>query len=176
MGAAATRTDTMQRAVYAASLTVCAVVALLMFAPRPEGLAGAVDVSALPWVDAGLNAVTAVLLLAGFAAIKTKRVVLHRRLMTSALATSTLFLLTYVTYHTFSAGPARYEGPWRGVYLFALLTHVVLAAVILPAALTTWLRGYTGAVDGHRRIAPPTLAVWLYVSVTGVLITWMAHG
>ena len=176
MASAAARTEIWQRAVYAVSLVVCGLVAVLMLAPRPDALAGRVDVSALPWVNAGLNAITATLLVSGFVAIRLRRIALHRRLMTAALGTSTLFLLSYVTYHTLSAGPTKYTGSWRGLYLFVLLTHVVLAAGILPAALTTWVRGWTGAVADHRRIAPATLAVWLYVSVTGVLITWMAHG
>ncbi len=69
-----------------------------------------------------------------------------------------------------------YEGPWRGVYLGILLTHIILAAAILPLALTTLVRGLAGSHDRHRRIARPTLVIWLYVSVTGVLIFFMAHG
>jgi putative membrane protein len=176
VAAAAPSTDRVQRGVYAVSIAVSVLVAVLILAPRPAGLAGALDVSALPWVNAGINTLTAAILVAGFAAIRAKRIALHRRLMTTALGTSSAFLASYVVYHTFSPGPARYEGDWRGVYLFVLLTHVVLAALILPAALTTWLRGWTGRVADHRRIAPATLAVWLYVSVTGVLVTWMAHG
>jgi putative membrane protein len=157
-------------------MAVCAVVAVLILAPRPAGLASAVDVSALPWVNATINALTACVLVAGFVAVRAKRIELHRRLMTTALGTSSAFLLSYVVYHTFKPGPAHYEGAFRGLYLFVLITHVVLAAVILPAALTTWVRGFTGRVADHRRIAPATLAVWLYVSVTGVIVTWMAHG
>lgn len=163
------------RWVVAVSAAVCLVVAGLILGPRPEGVAGAVDVSALPWVNAGINSVTTGLLVAGFVAIRRRRVALHRALMTSALACSALFLLSYVVYHWFSAGPTRYEGPARGLYLVVLATHVVLAASILPAALTTWVRGFTGQIGAHRRIAPLTLAVWLYVSVSGVLITVMAH-
>lgn len=164
------------RWVGAVSALVCVVVAALILGPRPEGVAGAIDVSALPWVNAGINALTTVLLVAGFVAIRLRRIALHRALMTSALACSALFLVSYVVYHWFSVGPTRYEGPGRALYLVMLLTHVVLAAAILPAALTTWLRGFSGQVAPHKRIAPATLAVWLYVSITGVLITWMAHG
>ncbi|MEZ4234641.1 MAG: DUF420 domain-containing protein [Myxococcota bacterium] len=166
----------MPRWVVAVSVVICAVVALLVLGPRPEGVAGAIDVSALPWVNAGINATTTLLLLAGFAAIKARRVAVHRALMTSALGCSALFLISYVVYHWFSAGPTRYEGAFRVPYLIMLATHVVLAAVILPAALTTWLRGFSGQIGPHRRIAPATLALWLYVSITGVLITVMAHG
>ena len=96
--------------------------------------------------------------------------------MLTAFALSAAFLMSYVTYHTFSVGPARYEGAYRGLYLFILLTHIPLAAIILPLALTTLARGWFGAIDQHRRIAPYTLGLWLYVSVTGVAIYWMAHG
>lgn len=164
-----------QRPIAVVSAVVCAVVAFLVLGPRPDGVAGSVDVSGLPAINATLNTATAVLLLAGHAAIKTRRVLLHRRLMLSAFATSTTFLLTYIAYHWFSAGPTRYDGPYRGVYLFVLLTHIVLAAGILPLALHTLVRALVGAYDRHRRIAPITLAIWLYVSVTGVLIYWMAH-
>lgn len=163
------------RWVHALGIVVCLVVAGLLLGPRPEGVAGAVDVSVLPWVNAAINSVTTLVLLSGFAAIKLGYVKVHRALMTTALGCSALFLASYVTYHWFSAGPTRYEGPGRAGYLVMLATHVVLAAGILPAALTTWLRGYAGQVSAHRRIAPTTLAVWLYVAVTGVAITLMAH-
>ena len=170
------RSETLrQRVIYVVSAVVCAVVAFLLLGPRPEGVAGAIDVSALPWFNAGLNTLTFGLLLAGFAAIKAGRMKLHKGLMTSALGVSVVFLVSYITYHWFSEGPVRYEGPLRGLYLFVLVTHVVLAAAILPMALTTWIRGWTGAVERHRRVAPSTLAVWLYVAFTGVLIVVMAH-
>ncbi len=164
-----------QRLIYAVSAAVCLVVAALILGPRPEGVAGTLDVSSLPWVNATINTITAGVLLAGFVAILAGRVALHRALMTTALGLSSLFLLSYVTYHWFSAGPVRYEGSLRGVYLFLLATHVVLAAAILPLALTTWTRGWFGAIQSHRRLAPLTLATWLYVTVTGVVIVVMAH-
>ncbi len=167
---------TRQRLIYAVSGVVCVVVAFLLLGPRPEGVAGSVDVSMLPWVNAGINSVTTVVLLAGFAAIRAKRVALHRALMTTALGLSVVFLVVYVTYHWFSAGPVRYEGDFRGFYLFVLATHVLLAIAVLPLALTTWARGWFGAIADHRRIAPATFGVWLYVTVTGVLIVTMAHG
>ncbi|MEQ1504448.1 MAG: DUF420 domain-containing protein [Myxococcota bacterium] len=155
---------------------VCAVVALLILGPRPAGVAGAIEVGFLPWLNAGINAITTGVLVAGFIAIKQRKIALHRALMTTALGCSALFLISYVVYHWFSLGPTHYDGPGRLVYLVILLTHVVLAALILPAALTTWLRGYSGQIEAHRRIAPRTLAVWLYVTITGVVITVMAHG
>lgn len=164
------------RWVLALSAVVCALVAFLLLGPRPEGVAGAIDVSFLPWLNAGLNALTTVLLVLGFVAIRMRRIALHKTLMTSALSISAVFLLSYVTYHWFSAGPTRYEGPFRGGYLAMLASHVILAAIILPAALTTWWRGQSGRIASHKRVAPTTLALWLYVTVTGVLITLLAHG
>lgn len=158
------------------SAVVFAAVAFLLLGPRPARTEPPFDVSWLPWLNAGINTVTTGLLIAGYAAIRAKRVALHRWIMTSALGASALFLVSYVVYHWFSAGPTRYEGPFRGVYLAMLLSHVVLAAVILPLALTTWFRGWTGRIRAHRAGAPRTLVLWLYVTITGVLITVLAHG
>lgn len=155
--------------------TVFLVVAFLLTGPRPAGVAGSVDVSFLPWLNAALNGSTFVLLIAAFAAIKQRRIQLHQRLMTTALGASALFLVSYVVYHWFSAGPTHYEGPFRAGYLAMLLSHVVLATVILPAALTTWYRGWTGRIVAHRAIAPWTFGLWLYVAATGVLITVLVH-
>lgn len=166
----------LQRGIYGLSAVLCLVVAALVLGPVPAGMAGALDVSMLPWVNASLNALTASLLVAGAVSVKLKRIEAHKRLMSTAFGTSTLFLLSYVTYHWFSEGPAVYEGAFRSAYLFVLLSHIVLATIILPLALTTLARGWFGAIPSHKRIAPATLAVWLYVSVTGVLIVWMAHG
>jgi len=166
----------LQRGIYALSAVLCLVVAFLVLGPVPAGMAGMVDVSMLPYVNATLNSVTAVLLVAGFVAVKTGRIALHKTLMSSSFGSSTVFLLSYVTYHWFSEGPAVYEGAFRSLYLFVLFSHIVLAAIILPLALTTLARGWFGAIPSHKRIAPATLAIWLYVSVTGVLIVWMAHG
>lgn len=160
------------RWVTALSVTVFLVVAVLLGRP-PR--AGGPDVSLLPWLNAGINAVTAVLLVAGWLAIRARRVTLHRWLMTSCLGASAAFLVSYVTYHWLSPGPAHYEGPLRWLYLAILASHVVLAAVILPLALTTWYRGWTGRLVAHRRTAPRTLVLWLYVAITGVLITVLAH-
>jgi putative membrane protein len=164
-----------RNAVPAVSVALLLVIAFLVLGPRPPGVAGAVDVSALPWVNATINSVTAVVLLCAFAAIRAKQVRLHRALMLTAFGLSAVFLAVYVTYHWFSVGPARYEGEHRALYLFVLLTHVVLATIILPLALTTLGRGLRGEISRHRPLARITLPIWLYVAVTGVLIVWMAH-
>jgi putative membrane protein len=164
------------RLIYVLSAVVCAVVLLLMSGSLPEGVRGAVDVSGLPAVNASINASTMVLLIAGGVAIKLKRIALHRALMLTAFGASTLFLCTYVVYHLFSPGPTRYQGDYRGVYIVILLSHVLLSVVILPLAMGTLFRGLMGAIARHRAWAPITLGIWLYVSVTGVLVYWMAHG
>jgi len=165
-----------QKPINAISAAICVIVAVLIMGPRPPGVAGAIDVSMLPAVNATLNGCTTVMLLAGYAAIRARRIQLHKRIMLTAFGFSAAFLVSYVVYHTFSVGPAEYKGAYRGLYLVILLTHIPLAAIILPLALTTLARGWFGAIARHRRIAPWTLALWLYVSVTGVAIYWMAHG
>jgi putative membrane protein len=158
------------------SILLVVVIAFLLLGPRPAGVAGAVDVSMLPWVNAGINTVTTGVLVAAFVAIRAKRVRVHRALMLTAFGLSSLFLVVYVTYHWFSVGPTPYEGRFRALYLTILLTHVLLAVVILPLALTTLGRGLRGEIPRHRPLARITLPIWLYVTVTGVLIVWMAHG
>ena len=171
-----TQRDPVQRIVYGVSVVLCAAVAFLILGPRPGWAVGAVDVSALPAVNATLNAVAGLFLVAGFAAVKTGRIELHKRLMLAAFASSAGFLVSYVIYHWFSAGPKLYEGEWRTLYLVILFSHIVLAAVILPFALNTLWRGWSGRIESHRKIAPGTLATWLYVSVTGVVIYGMLYG
>src|SRR5262245_59811183 len=139
-----------RRTVTLLSIALLAVIAFLLLGPRPAGVAGAIDVSALPWVNATINSVTTVVLLCAYAAIRAKRVRLHRALMLTAFALSALFLVVYVTYHWFSVGPTRYEGDYRAVYLLILLTHVSLATIILPLALTTLSRGLRGEISRHR--------------------------
>jgi uncharacterized membrane protein YozB (DUF420 family) len=137
---------------------------------------GAVDVSGLPAVNATLNGAAAVLLVVGFALIRRRRVRAHLVAMTCAFAVSTLFLASYVTYH-YHAGsrPFTGQGIIRPIYFFLLLTHIVLAAGVVPLALTTLYRAWRGQFGPHMRVARWTLPVWLYVSVTGVLVYWLLH-
>lgn len=138
---------------------------------RPSPVGGGHDVSALPAVNAFLNGTSAVLLAVGFVFIRRRNVAAHRACMLSAFGVSTLFLVSYLAYHA-QAGSVPFQGRgWvRPVYFALLLSHIVLAAVIVPLALTTIHRAWTGRFDRHRRIARWTLPIWLYVSVTGVLI------
>jgi uncharacterized membrane protein YozB (DUF420 family) len=130
----------------------------------------------LPALNAGLNALATVLLLAGFAAIRRRNVPLHRRCMLAAFATSTLFLAGYLV-HKFAAGDARFGGAGlvRNAYYTILASHVVLAAAIVPLATTTLVLALRNRLDRHRKLARLTLPLWLYVSVTGVLIWWMLY-
>jgi putative membrane protein len=130
-----------------------------------------VSVHDLPAVNATLNAVAGVLLFIGFLLIRSRRIELHRRFMIAAFATSALFLVCYVVYHA-QVGSVRFarQGFVRPLYFIVLVTHVVLAAAVLPLAIVTLTRGLNGRFQAHRTIARWTLPIWLYVSVTGVLV------
>ena len=164
------------RIIYIVSALLLLAVAFLVWGPRPEALGGALAVSALPTVNASLNGATVLLLVIGVTLVKRGRIEAHRRVMLSAFATSGMFLVSYVVYHTFKDGPKAYEGDLRGLYLTILLTHIVLAAVIAPLALFTLYRGWNGHLEKHRRLARITFPVWLYVSITGVVIYAMLYG
>lgn len=125
----------------------------------------------LPAVNATLNGISGVLLLTGFALIRARKIPQHRLCMLAAFATSSLFLLCYVVYHA-QVGSVRFtrEGFVRPLYFVILGTHVPLAALTLPLALITLTRGLNGRFAQHKRIARWTLPIWLYVSVTGVLV------
>ncbi len=129
-----------------------------------------------PALNATLNAASALCLVAGYLCIRRKLVQWHRAFMASAFLLSTAFLISYVMYHL-QVGSVRFQGQgWiRPVYFTLLLTHIVLAAAILPLALITVTRALREQFDRHRRIARWTLPLWLYVSVTGVLIYWLLY-
>ena len=125
----------------------------------------------LPAVNATLNAISGVLLLIGYFLIRARRIEQHRRVMLAAFATSTLFLICYVIYHA-RVGSVRFtrQGLVRPIYFTILITHVVLAAAVLPLALVTLSRGLKARFASHRAVARWTLPVWIYVSVTGVIV------
>jgi len=135
-----------------------------------------IAIADLPGVNAILNATSAVLLAAGWAFIQSGRRRAHTVCMISALATSALFLACYLVYHYFH-GSTRFPGTGvlRTVYLTILLTHTVLAIVILPMIAKAVWHAARREWDRHRRIARWTLPLWLYVSVTGVVIYWMLY-
>ena len=125
----------------------------------------------LPAVNATLNAISGVLLLIGYALIRARRIDLHRRFMIAAFAASSLFLRCYVVYHA-QVGSVRFtrQGFVRPLYFTILITHVTLAAVVLPLAIVTLSRGLAAKYAVHRKVARWTFPIWLYVSVTGVLV------
>ena len=161
--------------IYIVSLIISAAVAFLILGPRPEGIEDSLDVSGLPLVNATLNGITTILLIYGYLLIRKKQRQRHKNVMLSAFGTSGAFLVSYVIYHWFKAGPKQYTGEFTEIYLFILLTHIFLAAIIIPLALITLYRGWTDNIGKHRKIAKITLPLWLYVSVTGVLIYWMLY-
>jgi len=130
----------------------------------------------LPSVNAALNATAAVLLVWGYTLIRRKRIQTHRRVMQTAFAVSCAFLVCYLVYH-FQVGSVRFSkmGAIRTVYLSILGTHTVLAAAVPVLAIITLRRGLSGRYDRHRRIARWTLPIWLYVSVTGVVVYFMLY-
>ena len=136
----------------------------------------------LPAVNASLNGLSAVCLALGFFFIKRGNKLAHRNCMISAFCASILFLACYLTYHTWLVvvlhqGPTRFENPswFRPVYIVILFTHTVLAAVIVPMILVTLHRARRQRFDLHKKIARWTWPLWMYVSVTGVLIYWLLY-
>src|SRR6185503_17741201 len=125
----------------------------------------------LPAVNASLNALSGVLLLIAYLLIRARRIEQHRKVMLAAFATSALFLVCYVVYHA-QVGSVRFtrHGFVRPLYFTILITHVTLAALVLPMAIVTLSRGLKARYPQHRRIARWTFPIWLYVSVTGVLV------
>jgi uncharacterized membrane protein YozB (DUF420 family) len=135
-----------------------------------------VTVRDLPTLNALLNATAALLLLAGWWLIRRKKRDAHRRVMLAAVATSVLFLASYLVYH-FDVGSVRFQGHGavRAAYLAILLSHTVLAAAIVPMVLVTLARALRGRFEAHRAIARYTLPVWIWVSVSGVVVYWMLY-
>ncbi len=134
------------------------------------------SLSDLPALNATLNATSAVLLLIGYTLIRRGQIRRHRAVMIAACVVSTLFLTSYVIYHAnIGSKPFQGRGPVRVVYFTILLTHVVLAAAVLPLAIITLSRGLRARFDRHVAIARWTFPIWLYVSVTGVIVYVMLY-
>ncbi len=130
----------------------------------------------LPTINATLNATAAVLLIWGYTLIRRKQIQNHRKVMLTAFGVSTAFLICYLIYH-FQVGSVRYQktGAMRAIYLSILATHTILAAAVPPLAIVTLNRGLTARFDKHRRIARWTFPIWLYVSITGVVVYLMLY-
>ena len=152
------------------SFAIVFVVGALLLGHEPGGPWRA-EAAALPALNAALNATSAALLALGWTAVRRRRIALHRACMLAACGVSTLFLVSYVTYH-YVAGSRPFMGQgWiRWVYFPILVSHIILAAAMVPFVLTTAYRALSGDYVRHVRIARRTLPVWLYVSVTGVVV------
>ena len=131
----------------------------------------------LPTLNAALNTLSAVFLCAGYFFIRSHNRDAHQRCMMAGIACSTLFLVSYLTYH-FQVGSVGFKGQgWiRPVYFAILITHTILAAAVVPLVLVTFIRALRERFDAHRRIARWTFPIWLYVSITGVVIYLMLYG
>lgn len=139
-------------------------------------MARLMSVTDLPALNAALNATSFVLLVTGYVFIRRRERRKHKFCMVSALVVSALFLTSYVIYHL-QVGSVPFKGTgWiRTVYFAVLIPHVILAAAIVPPVLITASRGLSAKYDKHRRIARWTLPLWLYVSITGVIVYWMLY-
>ncbi len=134
------------------------------------------SVADLPALNATLNAISAVLLTTGWILIRSGRIEAHKRCMIAAFATSALFLISYVTYHAqVGSKPFLGTGMIRTIYFSILIPHVILATAVLPLAIVTLLRGLRRHDEAHRRIARWTMPIWLFVSVTGVIVYVMLY-
>ncbi|MGH7354150.1 MAG: DUF420 domain-containing protein [Candidatus Rokuibacteriota bacterium] len=157
------------------SIVLVAAVAFLLLGDRTAGSGGGA-VAALPTVNATLNGAAAMLLVMGWRFVRRKRIPQHRACMLAAAVVSIAFLVSYVTYHALAGSrPFPGQGWIRPVYFTLLVSHIVLAAAMTPLVLTTLWRALSGDFARHRRIARVTLPVWLYVSVTGVIVYWMLY-
>ena len=130
-----------------------------------------ISFSSLPAVNATLNGLSAIFLVLGYRYIRQRNRVVHERYMKAAVVTSALFLICYITYH-FKAGRTVFQNPpwFRPIYLTLLLSHTLLAVTIVPLIIITFTRALRQRFDAHRKIARWTWPLWMYVSVTGVII------
>lgn len=170
------------------SILVPVVVAVLFFVSPPE-IQHNLNLGFFPPFHATLNTLTAVCILTGVILIRKKQIKWHRRSMLTAFLLSTVFLVSYVTYHSLTDGSTKYgdvdhngildateataAGFMRYVYYFILLTHIVLAALILPLILFTFSKALNNKIAEHRKLAKWTFPLWMYVAVTGVLVYFM---
>jgi putative membrane protein len=138
----------------------------------PPDLKLSIDLNFFPKFNAFLNSLTTLSLLTGFYFIKQKEIMKHRYSMFTALILSCVFLLSYIFYHTLKGEDTRFGGVGyiRYVYFFILITHIVLAAIILPLVLKTFSKALQGRIEEHRRWAKWTFPLWLYVAITGLLV------
>jgi len=157
------------------SVFVFAAVAWVMWGIQAQNPAGA-KTSILPQINALLNGTSAVLLVGGYLCIRRRKILAHKVCMIAAFCVSSVFLITYLAHH-YQVGSVPFQGQGliRAVYFMILIPHVTLAALIVPLALVTINLGWTAQYPQHVRLARWTLPLWLYVSVSGVLVYWMLY-
>jgi putative membrane protein len=156
-----------RKLIIALSIIIPIAVALL-FGIKIEG----VDFSFLPPIYAGINALTAVVLIAALIAIKSRKITLHQRLIQFALLLSLLFLVAYVLYHI-TSDSTSYGGEYRMLYLFILISHIVLSVLVIPIVLFTYLFAWQGNYERHKKWTRFAFPIWLYVAITGVVVYLM---
>lgn len=155
------------------TVVIVGLVAVLFFLPAYDGELG-FDVTILPLLNAIFNSFTFIFLVVALVSIKKKNIKRHRTFIWCAFTSTTLFLLSYVTYHYLTESTSfGGDGIVRYIYLFILLTHILLAIAVVPLALFTLVRGLTNNVEKHKKIARWTMPIWLYVSITGVVVYLM---
>ena len=155
------------------AIVIPILVAILAFVPKLD-LLGGINPYLLPLFNAFINGSTFVILILALIAIKNKNIVLHKRLMTTAIGLSLVFLLSYVLFHA-STEQTKFggDGIIRTVYFIILVTHILLAIAIVPLVLISYVRAISEKFDKHRKIARITLPIWLYVTLTGVIVYLM---
>lgn len=152
------------------TIAINLIVCLLLFIPKYKGF-NHLDLTFLPMMNAIFNSFTTVFLLGALYFIKQKNIKMHRRFIFAAFSSTSLFLITYLTYHSLAESVSYGgEGPLKYIYYFILITHILLAAPTVLLALLTAARGLNMRVEKHRQIARWTMPIWLYVSITGVLV------
>ena len=164
------------RIIYIVAFAMSLLVAFLILGPRPDNISNySINVSFLPALNASLNFSTVLLLIIALYFVKNKKITLHQNTILLAFGTSILFLFSYVIYHWFKSGPELYTGEFIIFYYTILITHIFLAMIIIPLSLVTLYRGWNSQISKHRKIAKVTYPIWLYVSITGVLIYLMLY-
>jgi len=154
------------------SILIPIIVAILYF--MPKNIEVGEEIYLLPAVNAWINATTSLILILAYMAIRKGKKELHKKLMLTALSLSVLFLLSYVSYHSLAEStPYGGEGWIRSVYYFILLSHILLAIIIVPLVLLSFSRALQQNFEKHKKIARITLPLWLYVTLTGVIVYLM---
>ena len=156
------------------SIAIPVVVAILLSINNEHKIDFGFNTRVLPHINAVLNSITSLCLIAGFIAIRNKNIKVHRGLMMTAFVLSSLFLVSYVLYHA-SVPSTKFggEGLIKGFYLFILVSHIILSIVVVPLVLWAIYFAWTGKIDSHKRIVRWTFPIWTYVAITGVTVYFM---